>query len=105
MERHGPEFWKKRIAEQQSRRQSVVDYCDRQGLSRYTFIRWRSRLAVVAGSGLVEIKKSPDSRSSFRGDFDAVLELCLGDDLRARFRSMPEPEALAEFVAALRNAR
>jgi hypothetical protein len=105
MERHGPEFWKKRIAEQQSRRQSVVDYCDRQGLSRYTFMRWRRRLATTEGAGLVEIKKSSGDSTTDCGDFQAAMELCLPDGLRARFGSVPEPTALAEFVVALRSAR
>jgi hypothetical protein len=105
MERHGPEFWKKRIAEQQSRRQSIMDYCDRQGLSRYTFMRWRRRLATAECAGLVEIKKSSDDRTAFGGDFQAAMELSMPDGLRARFRSIPEPTTLAEFVAALRSSR
>jgi len=105
MERHGPEFWRKRIAEQQSRRQSVMDYCDRRGLSRYTFMRWRRRLATTEGAGLVEIKRPSGDSTAFGGDFQAEVELSLPDGLRARFRSIPEPTALAEFVAALRNSR
>jgi hypothetical protein len=105
MERHGPEFWRKRIAEQQSRRQSVMDYCDRQRLSRYTFMRWRRRLATIEGAELVEIKKSSDDSTALGGDLQAAVELSLPDGLRARFRSVPEPTALAEFVAALRSSR
>jgi hypothetical protein len=105
MERHGPEFWRKRIAEQQLRRQSVMDYCDRQGLSRYTFMRWQRRLAAIKGAELVEIKKLSGESTALGGDFLAEMELCLPDGLRARFRSVPEPTALAEFVAALRSSR
>jgi transposase-like protein len=56
MERHGRDFWKRRIAEQESRGQSIGEYCERQGLARSTFARWRKRLSAATNNDLVEIR-------------------------------------------------
>jgi hypothetical protein len=64
-------------------------------------------LGDAVSSGLVEIRSTP-SKAIVKGllvEQDAEFELCVGDDLRVRFRSVPEPQVLADFVSALRTAR
>ena len=102
MKRHDALFWKKRIAEQQERGQSVADYCERHGLSRFTFLRWRRRLARDVVPGFVELQKIAAEGKA--GGCDAALELRIGADIVFIFRAMPDPQVITEFAVALRRA-
>jgi len=103
MKRYDPEFWKKRIAEQQSRGQSVPEYCQRHGLSRGTFLRWRKRLGSDPNHALIEVSAVATGGQGHENS--ASMDLCIGNDIGVRFYAMPDAETIGLIAAALKAAR
>jgi len=103
MKRHDSDYWKKRISEQKSRGQSVAEYCQRHGLSHGTFLRWRKRLGVDSTHDLVEVSMAATARQG--NESTAVMDLCIGSDIRIRFYAMPDTETVGGIAAALKAAK
>ena len=94
------EQWRERIAEQQGSGLSVKQFCKEQGLSSWSFYKWRKQLreAGPVRFALVERGTQGGQRAA-----DGDLEVVFATGERLRIRSGVDGATLRTVVEALRG--
>jgi len=93
------EYWRERIAEQESSGMSVQRFCEEQGLTEQSFYVWRKRLRKQQPMrfALVDTGLARQQRAT-----EPDLELVLATGERLRIGAAVNPTALRRVLEALR---
>ncbi|MGH7859589.1 MAG: IS66 family insertion sequence element accessory protein TnpA [Candidatus Binatia bacterium] len=101
--------WRERIADWSRSGETITEYCERRGLSRWTFYGWKRKLKTRAGVTSpfvpVHVVKRSGERKAVRSPVTlatgAGVELVLGCGRRLRLERGFDPATLTAAVAAL----
>ena len=103
MERHGEEYWRKKMEEHRGSGLSAAAFCRKGSLKRGTFLRWRKRLRTTTeGRGFVEVSNSTSTAGS--RDPSRSLEVHLGEDIRITVHPDSDLDFVGKVIAAIRRA-
>ena len=127
--RHGEEFWRATISQQQVSGLSVAAFCRQQDLGPNTFYKWRNRIQADSspiiqvkksrlsgqGSRLMELVVQDASRVATNGaqcvagqplpSAAKLLEVCLPGGVMLRFHGEQSPAVVSRYLVALNSDR